>query len=162
MTEPLSIKLRPASEGDARLMAIIKVTNAGSLAKITNCLGDSNSAFEASIKRHEKDILERLADPDGLLTVAMTVKPDGNDIEHIVAWASWKVFDGPQPVETIPSMEYKPEDDEQTRLSKMCLYDFKHALAKGRNLNSAGKRNIRAYRKVILDSDQLPNCSTQV
>lgn len=156
MTEqPASLKLRPAREDDLRLMAIIRLSNASHFARIANDMEDPE--LETSIKKHESDIRKRLADPTGLLTVA-TVKLDGSDVENIAGWANWKVFDDPQPLEAIPSLDYIPNEEDQTRLSRLCRRDFKQALAKGRNTHTAVKRNIRTYLKISLSSRQCADC----
>lgn len=153
--QPLSVKLRPANEDDLRLMAIIRLSNDSTFARIANDMENPDS--ETSIKNHESDIRTRLADLNGLLTVAI-VELDGSDVEHIAGWANWKVFDVPQPLEAIPSLDYIPNEEDQTRLSRLCRHDFKQALAKGRNTHTAGKRNIRAYLKISLSSRQCADC----
>jgi len=148
MSASLCIELRPATEEDVRLLTIIKLSNSSTFAKITVGVHDLYSLSESTIKANEADIRKRLLDWTSLLIVA-TVTSGCDEKEEIAGWANWKIFDEPQAVESAPMLHFQDRDDEQLRLSKMCLCDFKTALVKGRNTHTVGQRNVREYCSVL-------------
>lgn len=144
MDPSLLIKLRPATNDDVRDMTIIKLSNSNGFSAILTGVDESGDLSETVIKEHEDDVRNRLAASNGVLTVA-TVRTAGSATEIIAGWAMWKVFDDPQPSEgnAVTPLQREADSDQQTKLSKRCLFDFKEGLVKGRNTYSAGRRNIR-------------------
>ncbi|KAK9896416.1 acyl-CoA N-acyltransferase [Cystobasidium minutum MCA 4210] len=137
------VTLRQATEDDARNMAIIKMSNTSVFSRVIDNLPEmtAGSVPEATIQAHERDIRKRLSTKNALVTVAIV--PTSDNGEEIAGWAMWKISDEPQPIEEEPKPVTSEHDDEQARLAKFCLQDFKSALAKYRNIYTAGKRNVR-------------------
>lgn len=137
------MSLRQAEDNDVRAMATIKLSNASVFSKVIEPLPDPPSEIPpAAITQHERDIRQRLGTANAIVTVATVQLSDGR--EEIAGWAMWKIYDEPQPLEDL----LKPLlcDDgvnEQARLAKLCLYDFKAALVKHRNAYTANTRNVR-------------------
>lgn len=140
MPTTLDVQLRPATEHDARSMAVIKLSTPSPFSRIIDNLPDTSDCIpETTIIKHEQDIRRRIAAPNGLLSVASVQLPDGK--EDIAGWGMWRLFDTPQPIENEPVIDVTGDDPD--RLAKRCLSDFKHALVRGRNTYTAGTRNIR-------------------
>lgn len=139
------VTLRQATEDDARNMAIIKMSNTSVFSRVIDNLPEmtAGSVPEATIQAHERDIRKRLSTKNALVTVAIV--PTSDNGEEIAGWAMWKISDEPQPIEEEPKPVTSEHDDEQARLAKFCLQDFKSALAKYRNIYTAGKRNVRKF-----------------